>query len=97
MRELFKDFMQLKRRPNGTIRIPLGADQTAPELVGLKVGERVRLIYPGNLTAEAAVEIEEHNGWRLWYAVLPNEDAIRDIHPETLAEAAQARAATIDT
>jgi hypothetical protein len=94
MRELFNDFMQLERRSDGTVRIPLGAEQSSPELAGLAEGEHVRLIYPGNLLAEAIAESEERNEWKLWYAVLVSEDAIQDIHPEALTEAERAAAST---
>jgi len=87
MRQIFNDFMRLERRPDGSIRIPLGSEQSTPALVGLTTGDRVELIYPDNLAAEATVEHVEHNGRVLWYAILPNEDAIVDIHPETLAAA----------
>ena len=87
MREVFNDFMRLEQRPDGTVRIPLGAEQVSADLAGLTDGEHVRLIYPGELHAEAIVEREERDGWTLWYAVISSMDAIRDLHPDTLAEA----------
>ncbi|HUY77322.1 MAG TPA: hypothetical protein VMV29_11160 [Ktedonobacterales bacterium] len=88
MRQIFNDFMKLQRRSDGSIRIPLGSDQSEQALIGLADGDHVELIYPENLVAEAIVEHVEHEGRVLWYAVVPNEDAIVDIHPETLAASA---------
>ena len=87
MRQIFNDFMRLERRPDGSIRIPLGSAQSTPALVGLESGDHVEVIYPDNLTAIATVERVERAGRVLWYAVVPNEDALVDIHPETLATA----------
>jgi hypothetical protein len=49
----------------------------------------VRVCYPGNLAAEGVVASEPWQGTRYWYAVLESEQAIRDIHPETLAQAGE--------
>lgn len=87
MRQIFNDFMRLERRPDGSLRIPLGSEQSTPALTGLESGDHVTLIYPDNLVAEAAVERIERAGRVLWYAIVPNEDAIVDIHPDTLAAA----------
>ena len=89
MRELFSDFMEIERRADGTLRLPLGAEQAIPELRGLVDGEHVLLIYPENLEAEAIVTHEQQAGWTLWYAILSGEQAIHDIHPEALANGGQ--------
>ena len=90
MREVFSDFMRFDRLPDGRIRIPLGTADVADDLKGLHEGERVRVCYPGNLEAEGVVDSESWQGTRYWYAVLESEQAIRDIHPETLAHAGEA-------
>lgn len=92
MRELFTDFMRLERRPDGTVRIPLGSRELSPDLAGLSDGEHVRLVYPHELEAEATVAHERRDGYTLWYATLSSMAAIRDIHPETLSERDQAPA-----
>ena len=76
MREVFSDFMMLDRRPDGTVRIPLGAEEATNDLAGLVNGEHVRVVYPGELMAEAIVESEQVRGWTVWYAIVPNMDAI---------------------
>lgn len=86
MREIFNDFMRLEHNPDGSVRIPLGAERDTADLRDLKDGEVVRIVYPGELVAEATVEHQEHNGHILWYGIVPNMDAIKDIHPDTLAE-----------
>lgn len=90
MREVFSDFMRFDRMPEGHIRIPLGTADVADDLKDLREGERMRVYYPGNLEAEGVVESEPWQGTRYWYAVLEGEQAIRDIHPETLAQASEA-------
>ena len=94
MREIFNDFMRLEHNPDGSVRIPLGAERATDDLRGLKDGEVVRIIYPGELVAEAIVEHQERNGHILWYGMVPNMDAIKDIHPDTLAEQRQGDAPT---
>jgi hypothetical protein len=92
MREIFTDFMRLERRPDGTVRIPLGSQELSPDLEGLTDGERVCLVYPHELEAEATVAHERRDGDTVWYASISSMAAIRDIHPETLAERDQAPA-----
>jgi hypothetical protein len=92
MRELFTDFMRLERRPDGTVRIPLGSQELSPDLEGLTDGERVRLVYPHELEAEATIARERRDDYTLWYATLSSMAAIHDIHPETLSERDQAPA-----
>ena len=86
MRKIFNDFTKLEQAPDGSVRIPLGAEQVSPELVGLADGERVRLVYPGELVADATVLHQARDGYTLWYALLTSMDEIHDIHPETLAD-----------
>jgi len=86
MREVFSDFMRLERRPDGSVRIRLGAEGSAADLTGLVAGERVRVIYPGELVAQATIAREVHDGRTFLYALLPSVEAIHDIHPDTLAE-----------
>lgn len=89
MREIFNDFNRLERRPDGTVRIQLGIEGKSPQVSGLIDGERVRVIYPSELVAEALATHEEQNGFIVWYGEIASMDAIRDIHPETLAEQAR--------
>lgn len=93
MREIFNDFVKLDRRPDGTVRVPLGAEQVAPDLAGLHDGETVSLVMPGELEAEAVVVSERQSGWIVWYGILSGMDAIHDINPEALAEQERARSA----
>lgn len=75
------------------MRIPLGSEQSAPTLVGLRDGETVRLVMPGEREAEAVVVSERHDGWIVWYGIVSGMDAIQDIHPETIAEQERAHSA----
>ncbi|HEV7129779.1 MAG TPA: hypothetical protein VGN32_20270 [Ktedonobacterales bacterium] len=79
MREVFSDFMRLERRSNGTVRVWLGAEQGNPDLKGICDGQRVLVIYPGELQAEGTVEHEQHGEWVTWYAIVPSWDTIQDI------------------
>jgi hypothetical protein len=83
MREVFSDFMVLDDRPDGTIRVPLGAESSASDLAGLSDGEAVLLVYPGNLRAPAIVQSEAPQGERYWFGTIASWDAIEDIHGDT--------------
>jgi hypothetical protein len=86
LHEVFSDFNVLETQADGRIRIPLGAESVAPDLQGLQDGQVVLILYPDELQAVGTVESELYNGMHFWYAVLPNRDAIQNIHPEAIAE-----------
>ncbi len=88
MREVFSDFMRLDRRPDGSVRVWLGAEQHSNALAGLTTGERIRVVYPGELLAEGIAECEQINGWTVWYAVLPSIKAIIDLSEEAPSDTA---------
>lgn len=81
MREVFSDFFRRETLPDGRVRIPLGAEQDVPDLRGLHDGEEVRLVLPGELTAQGLVESVTQGGYTLWYAVLASMGAIQPLEP----------------
>lgn len=58
----------------------LGEEQ-APGLVGLTEGERVLLVEPHELQAEATVRVIALGGRRVWFGEIGDPDAIRVIYP----------------
>ncbi len=86
-REVFADFARLEERPGLGLSVPLGREDRTPELADLTVGERLLLVEPDNVCAEGTAQVVESGGYRWWFGVLEGQSAIRDIHPETLAEA----------
>lgn len=82
LHEVFSDFVIRRPQPDGTVRIPLGtASADAPDLLGLHDGERVLLVMPGELRAEATVVGEPWQGTTYWYGILDSMEAIQDITP----------------
>lgn len=79
MRDVFSDFMLVHPLPDGRVRIALGTVETADDLAGLRDGDRVRLVYPGNLEAEATIETEPWQGTQYYYGVVVSRAAIRAI------------------
>lgn len=90
MRDLFSDFTRLDRRPDGTVRVWLGAERPFNDLAGLVNGERVRVVMPGELLAEGIAESEHTDGWTIWYAVVPSIDAIVTLDEEGQPDEARA-------
>lgn len=88
LREVFSDFMLTHLLPDGRLRIALGTAETAGDLVGLRDGDVVKLVYPGNLEAEATIETEPWQGTRYFYGVVINRDAIKMIDREASAATA---------
>jgi hypothetical protein len=69
--EVVADFARLNRRPGFEGEsIPLGTDQTRPELGAFADGQRVLLIEPGNLKAEGTIAIRVVDGVRYYYGVI---------------------------
>lgn len=58
LREVFSDFFVRHPEPDGKVRIPLGTSERVLDLRGLRDGERVLLLMPGELRAEATVKGE---------------------------------------
>jgi len=83
LREVFSDFFVRHPQPDGTVRIPLGTSERMPDLRGLRKGERVLLVMPGELQAEATVTNESWQDTIYWYGILDSIDAIQDISPAT--------------
>lgn len=82
LREVFSDFCVREEHPDGSVRIPLGsASERTPDLLGLHDGERVLLVMPNELQAEAYVESDSRNGRTYWYGILDSIEAIQDIAP----------------
>jgi hypothetical protein len=84
--------MLLDRRPDGSVRIWLGAEEPSNDLAGLTEGERVCVVYPGELMAEGMAQSEYANGWTTWYAVMPSMDAIVSLYDERQPDRAPASA-----
>jgi len=83
MREVFSDFFRRETLPDGRVRIPLGAEQDAPDLLGLHDGDEVRLLMPGELHAIGQVQSVVVGDYTMWYAILPSMDAIQLLEPES--------------
>ena len=77
MREVFSDFMLVHPLPDGRVRVALGTAETANDLVGLRAGDHVKFVYPGNLEADATIETEPWEGTRYYYGVVASRGAIR--------------------
>ncbi|HLY29733.1 MAG TPA: hypothetical protein VKQ36_01775 [Ktedonobacterales bacterium] len=92
LREVFSDFFVRHPQPDGRVRIPLGTSERVADLRGLQNGERVLLVMPGELQAEATVIGEPWHGTTYWYGVLDSIEAIQDITP-TPADARPAASA----
>lgn len=70
-------------------RIGLGVflgEERALELAGLSEGERVVLVEPNELQAEAIVRLVEVSGRRFWFGEIGDPEAIQVIYPERTAE-----------
>lgn len=55
--------------------------EDAPALAGLTEGERVLLVEPNELQAEAVVRMIEIGGRIFWFGEIGDESAIQIIHP----------------
>jgi hypothetical protein len=85
LRQVFADFARLGERPGLGLSVQLGREDLLPDLATLEEGEHVLLIEPDNLCAEGLARFLDSGGHRYWFGVQSGLDAIRDIHPETLA------------
>ena len=57
-------------------------EEHALELTGLAEGERVVLIEPNELRAEATVHVVEVSGRRVWFGEIGDPEAIEVIYPD---------------
>ncbi len=89
MRQILNDFMMSQLRPDGTVRIPLGSESRSSQLAGLSGGERILIVYPGNLSAEAVAASTVSDGERWWYGVVASADAIRNLDTDGPIEQAE--------
>ena len=55
--------------------------EDAPELADLTEGERVLLVEPNELQADATVHLVDVNERRAWFGEIGNRDAIRVMYP----------------
>lgn len=60
-------------------------EERAPALAGLTEGERVLLVEPNELQAEATVRMIAVGGRRWWFAEIGDPDAIQVIYPDPTA------------
>jgi hypothetical protein len=87
-RAVYSDFNEFERLPDGRVRIVLGPQPLSLALEPLadaRDDENVELVLPEELEAEGVLQSEPFEGGVYWYAILPNWEAIRNIHPEASA------------
>ena len=85
MRTLFADFMDLLERPGLGLSVPLGTEDVVPDLSELHPGERVLLVQPDELRAEATVQPVEAHGRRCWYGIMESRAVIEIIDPDSVS------------
>ena len=76
MREVFVDFLMLSQRPELGLGpcIPLGREDTHPELAGLQDGERVLLVEWDEAQAVGIARCIERDVIRSWYGLVSRKD-----------------------
>jgi hypothetical protein len=88
-REVYSDFNDYERLPDGSVRVALGPQsllKTLEPLADPQDGEAVMVVLPGELEAAGTLVREPLEQGIFWYAVLPSWEAIHNIYPETVAD-----------
>jgi hypothetical protein len=85
MPQLFADFARLAERPGLGLSVIIGREDRRPELAELRPGEHVLLVEAGNLYAEGVAQPREQDGYRWWYGIIENREAIHDLDPDQAA------------